>query len=834
MNEIVSHLASEGYNVDGVVPDGKIHRFMVDEKDHKKSAFYIAHRNFSEKTGEEFYVVCYGSWRGEKTKTYCSLKGKMSAADKKNVKKRIDELKKRESAIRLKEQEKVSDEVKEIWDKLNDVGPSDYLKKKGILSDSLGIKYSLNGEIYVPACDSQGRVWSFQRIGWDGRKMFHPGGRIRGCFHTIGDVSGAGKIFICEGFATAASIFLATKGYVVCAFNAHNVGEVATEIKKLHPNRPIVICGDNDQWASRPNGEPYNAGKDAGEKAAKATFGKLVLPQFKNLDTKPTDFNDLHVLEGVEKVKEQLAGVKIERNYLMALGFKEKEYFFTSSNNQQIVTITAFRKSDFLNLMPLEYWEITFPGAGATKVDWDEATSQLMSQARRRGIFQSQHIRGAGVWDDEGRVVVNMGDHLIVDGRKVDLGDIKSKFFYTLGIKMPELNPKPLTAKECEIVTDACAKFKWKKPDYGYLLAGAMVTTRVCGALPIRPHVWLTGEKGSGKTTLFNRLIYPLIGQPLIFAGGKSTEAGIRQEVCANAVPVLFDEFENNGPKSADQIHDILDLMRLSWSETKAAVIKGGSSGVATSYRARFAAIVTSIRQVSMNDADKSRFATLELGDHGSDEQHWLVLDAALSKISEEFGSRLFARSIQLLPVLLTNYDTMKAALGRKAPGQRFADQYGMLLAGYGLLMQDGPMTTGQADFIASQVDLEEEREEAGVSDHASALNQLCTTSVVVEYAASHKECLIGKLIEMITEKPNEYQPEKNSLSNIGIRVESKFVAIIATEHAMLEKKVYYKTRWSKNWGSSLKRLPGAEKARVRIDGSPRWCIKIPTKFFKT
>ncbi len=815
---LVSHLKAEGFDVSEVTPDGRIHRFKLDPKD-RKSGWYVAFRNFSMRTGEEFFVMVHGSWRGEEPCTYCSLLGAMSREDKTAINRQIQECKKRAEEERIKVQEEAAIEVEEIWNSLQECGTSEYLNRKFDSEIQHGARFD-QGTICIPVRDVDGRIWSLQKITPNGDKWFHPGGRVRGCFHTFGSIGRSGSVYIAEGFSTAGSIYRATEQAVACAFNAGNLCEVAANIRRKYPDKTIIIAGDDDVW------KEGNVGRQKAELAARQILGKSVFPKFKNTDSKPTDWNDLHCLEGLDTVKEQLSEVKAATNYLTPLGFKEKEYFFTSSSNQQIVPISAFSKVDLLNLMPLDHWEACYPGKRG--VDWDSAITDLMTQARIRGIFQSQNIRGAGVWEDSGRVVVNMGDHLIVDGIRMGLGEIKSSYFYTLGIKLPGLNERPLNAKECETITEACRLFKWKKPDFGFLLAGAMVTTRVCGALPIRPHLWLTGEKGSGKTTLFNRLIYPLIGEPLIFAGGNTTEAGIRQEVSANAVPVLFDEFENNGQKSAEIIQSILDLMRLSWSETKASVIKGSAGGTATSYRARFAAIVTSIRQVSMTDADRSRFATVELAPHENDMEHWAELESVLDKIDLEFGSRLFARSIRLLPVLLENFKTMKQALGRKAPGQRFGDQYGMLLAGYAILLQDEPMDMAQADMLAGEVKLEEEREESGIADQENALNQLLTTRTIVETSTSRRQELIGRLISQIWTGPSDdFKFEKDALLNIGIRVDKAYIAVICPNHAELEKTVYRGTRWSNSWGKSLCRLPGAVRKKTRIGTNSEWAIRI-------
>lgn len=822
MQELSKFISDCGFLSPGsIVADGKMHRFSVDRDDKKESGYYIFFQNYGNRTGQQFFAGIVGSWKSGESFSYTSSIP-YSKEDRAIAAKKVAEAQRKAEAEKRARQEATSSECEKKWDSIQE-GLSDYHRAKK-MAEPYGarIESTLHGvSAYIPMRDVDGKLWSLQKIQADGGKFFYPGGKVHGCFHVIGEIGET--VYIAEGFATAAAIYAATGRGVVAAFNSGNLAAVAGELKRRHTDKAFVICGDEDR------GTEGNPGRTKAEEAAKAVMGTAVFPRFQSTSEKLTDFDDLLRAEGIDVVREQLLGVRAEKAAVIPLGFNGEEYYFTSTHNQQVVVMTSFSDTQFLNLMMKEYWEAAYPNT-KNGIDWLAAKSDMMAQARRRGIFDQKRVRGAGVWMDDDRIVVNMGDHLLVNGEKKDLGDLKSRHFYTLGTKLPSINPKPLTFDECSLITKTAHLFKWKNPDFGYLLAGAMVTTRVCGALPIRPHVWVTGERGSGKSTLFNDFIYPLIGEPLLYLAGNSTEAGIRQEVRANAVPVLFDEFENNGRKSAETIQSVIDLMRVAWSETNASILKGSAGGTAQSFQARFAGIVTSVRQVSLSDADRSRFATIELGPHGNDLEHYKELKSLLVEIStSDYGSRLFARSIQMLPVLLKNFKALKAAMNRKSPGQRFADQYGMLLAGYSILITDEALTPAEADEIASWVSLEEEKRVYSVTDQESCLNQLLTKKVQLQEMdgstgrTERNDYSFGEAI--LKASANALAGE--ALACYGIRVEPEWFAV-RVSHTELEGLVYRDTRWSNSWGPALMRLEGARRKSVRIAGTAGECIVIP------
>lgn len=103
------------------------------------------------------------------------------------------------------------------------------------------------GTIAVPLRDAEGKLWSLQAINATGNKLFPKYGRKVGLFHVIGYLKDAKVVAQAEGYATAASINMATEWPVVVSFDAGNMVNVAPYIREQAPEAKILICADKDE-----------------------------------------------------------------------------------------------------------------------------------------------------------------------------------------------------------------------------------------------------------------------------------------------------------------------------------------------------------------------------------------------------------------------------------------------------------------------------------------------------------------------------------------------------------------------------------------------------------
>lgn len=283
--------------------DGRIHRYRVEgDKPGSKNGWYVLYDDGAVPAG------AFGSWKTGVSETWsASVDRALSQQERDELRRKMqDAEKQREQELRKVRQE-AHLKAQKLWDLATparaggsedgsgasaDVHP--YLLTKGV--KPYGVR-KLKAMLVVPVRATDGRLISLQFIGPDGSKKFLTGGEIAGGYHAIGKPEGT--LCICEGFATGASVREATGFAVAVAFNAGNLLPVAKAMREKFPALRIVICADNDQFTEG------NPGRNKADGAAGPVGGLVAVPMFEphELASKPTDFNDLHRLRGLDAVR---------------------------------------------------------------------------------------------------------------------------------------------------------------------------------------------------------------------------------------------------------------------------------------------------------------------------------------------------------------------------------------------------------------------------------------------------------------------------------------------------------------------------------------------------
>lgn len=162
-----------------------------------------------------------------------------------------------------------------------------YLKTKGVGPHHLR---QMRGAVLLIPLIHDGKLVNLQTIRPDGCKIFLRGGRVKGCYSPIGNIREGQTLYVCEGWATGATLHEQTGQPVVCAMNANNLTSVALAMRERYGDRiSLVIAGDDDRQTVS------NPGRTAANRAARESGALVVFPEWPaGAPLILSDFNDLH------------------------------------------------------------------------------------------------------------------------------------------------------------------------------------------------------------------------------------------------------------------------------------------------------------------------------------------------------------------------------------------------------------------------------------------------------------------------------------------------------------------------------------------------------------
>jgi putative DNA primase/helicase len=87
----------------------------------------------------------------------------------------------------------------------------------------------------------------------------------------FGKIKNGKPVYLCEGYATGATIREATESAVIVAFDAGNLRKMAEALAAKQPDAFILFCADDD---------PTGTGERKAIEAAQAVGGLVVMPKF--------------------------------------------------------------------------------------------------------------------------------------------------------------------------------------------------------------------------------------------------------------------------------------------------------------------------------------------------------------------------------------------------------------------------------------------------------------------------------------------------------------------------------------------------------------------------
>jgi len=622
-------------------------------------------------------------------------------------------------------------------------------------------------------------------------------------------------VYIVEGEKDVHSI----EALGLCATtNAGGAGKWKLELSKyLADAAEIIILPDNDE-----------AGRAHALKIKKSLPNAKILT-LPDLPDKG-DVSDWIASGGTsEKLKnlptcETITHQKKSLQVFRCLGYNHGVYYYFPEGSKQVAAISGgnHTKSNLLTLAPLDYWQALY--SYNDRISWDRAASDVMRQCEACGVYSISRHRGRGGWFDEGRSIIHLGDQILVDGSL--MSEVPNSYYiYEAGDRIVHDNSNPLKKEEAIKFQKIIDSLFWKKTIYAKMLSGWCVVAPICGSLEYRPNVWLTGESGSGKSFITDSIVKPCVKSFVKYFQSNTTEAGIRQTLRTDALPIIIDEFEGEDETARIRVQKTLELARQSFSESDGKIVMGSSSGRAVEYQIRSTFFLSSIGVTLARHADETRTVVLNL-DIPSDregetkEQHFEKLRKTVAEtITDKWCICFRARTFSMIKTIRANAEIFSVALASKIGSRRAGDQAGTLLAGAYSLTSDKIITKEFAEKWIDEKDWEDLKDVISRTDETECLN------VILQHLDKTSHGDDYTVAELIKKCSSDLDPFSDSsevrLRRLGIRVIDKTMYVSDSYSAL--KRILSRTPYERNWGRTLKRIKGAKnKKSIRfVSGAP-------------
>lgn len=329
-----------------------------------------------------------------------------------------------------------------------------------------------------------------------------------------------------------------------------------------------------------------------------------------------------------------------------------------------------------------KYWLWRFGRGETGKIDWKWAARTMIEECDEMGIYDPMKTRGTGVYFDRGRLVINAGNELIVDGKPEGIFNFKGEFLYESRSTIQRITNA--TDSDLSLIHSITKRLPFVDAGGADIFIGMIICGYLSGVIDWRPHAWLIGAKGSGKSKamqlIANALTHTTGGR---YHKGRTTAPGIMQGLHNSATIICLDEQgEVNNIQQNERIQAIIQMARNSSTDDNATEAKGGAYGKGSEYLSKCCFMFASIFHSIDQPQDKDRFSFIKFAESPASKENWPGLQKdLLATFTPEFASSVFwrvatdARSV--LDVIKSFVETLARVPANR---RRDCDQWGTIL----------------------------------------------------------------------------------------------------------------------------------------------------------
>lgn len=531
------------------------------------------------------------------------------------------------------------------------------------------------------------------------------------------------------------------------------------------------------------------------------------------------------VKEDKSRLQRVIAEAVSKNPHFEILGRFRGEIAFQLAGTAELIGVKAdsITKHRLIQLADIEFWRGLVDHDVIDPDDMDEICNGINRVAQKRGMVNLRNLRGRGAIEDRSDILYHLGNRLLKeDATYSKLGEREgSKHIY---VEAPPLLWSPARKgwqQKARRMSEALEDFNFRDRQDWLTWVGWIGSALLCGIMPWRVHLWLTGESQAGKSWLMRETAMRLMGD-FIDMTSDYTEAAISRLIQSDALPLLLDESEP-GEKA---VHKVLGIIKTT-AQGDAMRLRSQSSSASSVFMTtpRATLVLASTQVLSLRQAEASRMEMVHL--KPPNKALWPSigdgLDEALGEgWADDIRHGLILSSRKILEKVR---EVEKWSISQYQSGSRRAKIAGMIFAGAAAM---GVRYT--QDDLVKFIGAESTR-----NDNEDLLSSIMDLIVEVTYdigtaGESMRKMTVHEMLADCVGKPPRSRVSV-SAARYGMRMrggEDKCVLLAPRRNVLsnlLERQAGIK---GIDIGASLRMIEGVTSTVANFNNSQHRCLRIP------
>lgn len=492
--------------------------------------------------------------------------------------------------------------------------------------------------------------------------------------------------------------------------------------------------------------------------------------------------------------------------------------------------------------------------SGLLQFDTNQASKDVKVECGAAGRWSMDSVKELGLWKtNDGSLIVNTvdGPHLLDNTKLIKTSRYleKTREYFTSSneyvrprLKAVDLAyPAPADVEDAyKTMADLLSPFAFESHesrDAVHILMGWLLGQIYTGVTNIRPHIYIDGPMGCGKTTILKVMAHALKGHANFIANGReSSTAGVIGMIGKNATTMIIDELEISDKEvkygATNKLEGLLGIVKSSYTVNELGVdsVKGTQDGGYRINGGKAGFMFASLNKGSIDTAGESRIVVLTVTE--ATNKQTLVRDLRI-------GSNEYYAEAERCGNILMRFMLSEATYTTYNTDVKYLNTAGVLPAEKRLLNTFAylyaPLFTMASYVQSDTVSALEKSKESLHNSIIRAIDAWSNTTKPIGYELLEKimhvkcrrddrdntyiESTIGKLVQ---EAKHGSEYAVSALNNIGV--------YLADDHVYFHESVMLVLQPNdRNKFNEIKTLKGAGKLeRRRFDGVQHRVVGIP------